>query len=64
MDSLQATAANRRARLEASLQLQQFYASAEEEESWMKEKEQLATMADTGHDLIGTQYLMKKLEVR
>ena len=40
----------RHQRLQESLKVQEFYRQAEEEEAWMKEKEQLC-QSDTGKDV-------------
>jgi len=44
-------ATTRDQRLKESLKVQEFYRQAEEEEVWMKEKEQLCLQTDTGKDV-------------
>ena len=44
-------ASTRYQRLQESLKVQEFYRQAEEEEAWMKEKEQLCLQSDTGKDV-------------
>jgi len=48
---LSSMATTRHQRLQESLKVQEFYRQAEEEEVWMKEKEQLCLQADTGKDV-------------
>ena len=43
-------AVERRARLEESRKLGQFYWDMADEENWMKEKEQILSTGDIGHD--------------
>eukprot|EP00118_Oscarella_pearsei_P018140 m.184464 g.184464 ORF g.184464 m.184464 type:complete len:3710 (+) comp39319_c1_seq2:34-11163(+) len=59
---LNLAAEQRKARLNESLQLQQFYRDAEEEEAWIREKEQVASSVDHGKDLVGVMHLIKKHE--
>lgn len=49
-DSLKAKAAQRRQDLEDSLQAQQYFADANEAESWMREKEPVVGSIDYGKD--------------
>ncbi|GCB86460.1 hypothetical protein scyTo_0027173, partial [Scyliorhinus torazame] len=49
-DSLKAKAAQRRQDLEDSLQAQQYFADANEAESWMREKEPVVGSVDYGKD--------------
>ena len=44
-------ASTRYQRLQESLKVQEFYRQAEEEDAWMKEKEQLCLQSDTGKDV-------------
>ncbi|XP_065832232.1 spectrin beta chain, non-erythrocytic 1-like [Oscarella lobularis] len=55
-------AEQRKARLNDSLRLQQFYRDVEEEEAWIREKEQVASSVDHGKDLVGVMHLIKKHE--
>lgn len=50
MCSLQDKALQRKQDLEDSLQAQQYFADANEAESWMKEKEPIAANTDYGKD--------------
>ena len=50
-DELSKMASTRHQRLQESLKVQEFYRQAEEEEAWMKEKEQLCMQSDTGKDV-------------
>ena len=52
----------RKSRLNDSLKLQQFYRDVEEEEAWIREKEQIASSTDHGKDLVGVLHLLKKHE--
>lgn len=49
-DSLKAKASQRRQDLEDSLQAQQYFADANEAESWMREKEPIVGSTDYGKD--------------
>ena len=51
------------ARLEESLKLWQFYWDVADEEGWIKEKEQLMSSPDLGHDLTSVQLLLNKHKV-
>ncbi|XP_033733759.1 spectrin beta chain-like isoform X7 [Pecten maximus] len=53
-------AAERRARLEESRRLWQFYWDMADEESWIKEKEQLMSSPELGHDLTSVHLLLNK----
>lgn len=53
-------AVERRARLEESRKLWQFYWDMAEEENWIKEKEQILSTSDIGHDLITVNLLLSK----
>lgn len=49
-ESLKTKASQRRQDLEDSLQAQQYFADANEAESWMREKEPIVGSADYGKD--------------
>ncbi|XP_056289085.1 spectrin alpha chain, non-erythrocytic 1 [Pseudoliparis swirei] len=53
-------AAGRRARLNESHRLHQFFRDLDDEESWIKEKKLLVSSEDYGRDLTGVQNLRKK----
>ncbi|XP_014212217.1 spectrin beta chain isoform X3 [Copidosoma floridanum] len=53
-------AVERRARLEESRKLWQFYWDMADEENWIKEKEQIVSTSDTGHDLTTINLLLSK----
>uniref|UniRef100_T1HWC3 Spectrin beta chain n=1 Tax=Rhodnius prolixus TaxID=13249 RepID=T1HWC3_RHOPR len=53
-------AVERRARLEESRKLWQFYWDMADEENWIKEKEQIVSQGDIGHDLITINLLLSK----
>uniref|UniRef100_A0A8C0M7W9 Spectrin alpha chain, non-erythrocytic 1 n=1 Tax=Canis lupus familiaris TaxID=9615 RepID=A0A8C0M7W9_CANLF len=53
-------AASRRARLNESHRLHQFFRDMDDEESWIKEKKLLVSSEDYGRDLTGVQNLRKK----
>ena len=63
-DELVQLAADRRARLEESRKLWQFYWDMADEEGWIKEKEQLMSSPDLGHDLTSVHLLLNKHKVR
>lgn len=56
-------AVERRARLEESRKLWQFYWDMADEENWIKEKEQIVSQGDIGHDLITINLLLSKHKV-
>ncbi|XP_065894234.1 spectrin beta chain, non-erythrocytic 1-like isoform X3 [Dysidea avara] len=56
-------ATTRHQRLQESLKVQEFYRKAEDEEVWMKEKEQLCLQADTGKDVRTVLNLQQKHQV-
>lgn len=56
-------ALERRARLEESRKLWQFYWDMADEENWIKEKEQIVSQGDIGHDLITINLLLSKHKV-
>ncbi|XP_024081152.1 spectrin beta chain isoform X3 [Cimex lectularius] len=53
-------AVDRRLRLEESKKLWQFYWDMADEENWIKEKEQIVSQGDIGHDLITINLLLSK----
>ncbi|XP_039294197.1 spectrin beta chain isoform X2 [Nilaparvata lugens] len=53
-------AVERRARLEESRRLWQFYWDMADEENWIKEKEQIVSTGDIGHDLTTINLLLSK----
>ncbi|XP_043588838.1 spectrin beta chain isoform X3 [Bombus pyrosoma] len=53
-------AVERRARLEESRKLWQFYWDMADEENWIKEKEQIVSTGDIGHDLTTINLLLSK----
>ncbi|XP_041973839.1 spectrin alpha chain isoform X3 [Aricia agestis] len=59
---LQEKAAQRKQDLEDSLQAQQYFADANEAESWMREKEPMANTQDYGKDEDSSEALLKKHE--
>ncbi|CAH1792317.1 unnamed protein product [Owenia fusiformis] len=59
-EELQQLAAERRARLEESRKLWQFYWDMADEEGWIKEKEQIMSSPDLGHDLTSVNLLVNK----
>jgi len=62
-DELLSLAGERRARLEESRKLWQFYWDMADEEGWIKEKEQLMSSPDLGHDLTSVHLLLNKQKV-
>uniref|UniRef100_A0A2K5R8N0 Spectrin alpha chain, non-erythrocytic 1 n=1 Tax=Cebus imitator TaxID=2715852 RepID=A0A2K5R8N0_CEBIM len=57
---IKSMAASRRARLNESHRLHQFFRDMDDEESWIKEKKLLVSSEDYGRDLTGVQNLRKK----
>ena len=53
-------AIERRTRLEESRKLWQFYWDMAEEENWIKEKENILSQGDIGHDLTTVHLLLSK----
>lgn len=53
----------RRARLEESRKMWQFYWDMADEEAWIKEKEQIMSSPDLGHDLTSIHLLLTKHKV-
>ena len=56
-------ASQRQGKLDESRRMHQFFASIAEEISWLKEKEQLLTSDDVGHDLTSVRSLVSKQKV-
>jgi len=56
-------AIERRTRLEESKKLWQFYWDMAEEENWIKEKENILSQGDIGHDLTTVHLLLAKQKV-
>lgn len=56
-------ASERRARLEESRKMWQFYWDMSDEEAWIKEKEQIMSSPDLGHDLTSIHLLLTKHKV-
>lgn len=56
-------AVERRARLEESRKLWQFYWDMADEENWIKEKEQIVSTTEIGHDLTTINLLLSKHKV-
>uniref|UniRef100_A0A8C2UCP0 Spectrin alpha, non-erythrocytic 1 n=1 Tax=Coturnix japonica TaxID=93934 RepID=A0A8C2UCP0_COTJA len=61
-ETLKAKASQRRQDLEDSLQAQQYFADANEAESWMREKEPIVGSTDYGKDEDSAEALLKKHE--
>ncbi|XP_015281943.1 PREDICTED: spectrin alpha chain, non-erythrocytic 1 [Gekko japonicus] len=61
-ESLKGKASQRRQDLEDSLQAQQYFADANEAESWMREKEPIVGSTDYGKDEDSAEALLKKHE--
>lgn len=57
-------AVERRARLEESRKLWQFYWDMADEENWIKEKEQIVSTTEIGHDLTTINLLLSKHKVK
>ncbi|KAL1769881.1 spectrin alpha chain, erythrocytic 1 [Sigmodon hispidus] len=62
-EKLKELAKTRGANLEESLHCLQFMENAEEEETWLNEKDALVNRGDSGDTLAATQSLLKKYEV-
>lgn len=60
MQSLKNKAEDRRQLLDDSLEAQQYFADANEAESWMREKEPIVGLADFGKDEDTTEAMLKK----
>ncbi|XP_018608375.1 spectrin alpha chain, non-erythrocytic 1-like isoform X4 [Scleropages formosus] len=62
-EALKEPMAVRKQRLTDSLRLQQLFRDVEDEETWIREKEPIASSTNRGKDLIGVQNLLKKHQV-
>ena len=62
-EELRQLAEDRKARLNESRKLWQFYWDMADEEGWIKEKEQLMSAPDLGHDLTSVHLLLNKQKV-
>ena len=62
-DDLCCLAAKRRAKLEESRRMHQFFATMTEEVAWAREKEQLMMSDDVGRDLTSVHSLVTKQKV-
>ena len=62
-EELQQLAQDRRTKLDESRRLWQFYWDMADEEGWIKEKEQLMSSPDLGHDLTSVNLLLSKHKV-
>lgn len=62
-EELRQLAAERCKRLEESRKLWQFYWDMADEEGWIREKEQLMSSPDLGHDLTSVNLLLTKHKV-
>ena len=62
-EELRQLAADRRRRLEESRKFWQFYWDMADEEGWIREKEQLMSSPDLGHDLTSVNLLLNKHKV-
>ncbi|XP_076252536.1 spectrin beta chain isoform X3 [Rhynchophorus ferrugineus] len=56
-------AVERRSRLEESKKLWQFYWDMADEDNWIKEKEQIVSTSDIGHDLTSVNLLLSKHKI-
>ena len=63
-EELQQLAADRRTKLAESRKLWQFYWDMADEDSWIKEKEQLMSSPDLGRDLTSVNMLLSKHKVK
>ena len=61
---LQELARRRQDRLEESRKLWQFFWDLADDENWIKEKEQILSSPDIGHDLTSCNLLINKQKVR
>ncbi|KAI2651505.1 Spectrin alpha chain, non-erythrocytic 1 [Labeo rohita] len=59
-EALKEPMAARKQKLSDSLRLQQLFRDVEDEETWIREKEPIASSTNRGKDLIGVQNLLKK----
>ncbi len=63
-NQLKEKASQRKQDLEDSLQAHQYFADANEAESWMREKEGLAASTDYGKDEDSSEALLKRHQVK
>ena len=63
-NELKKLSTDRRSKLDESRKLWQFYWDMADEEGWIKEKEQLMSSPDLGHDLSSVNLLVNKHKVR
>jgi len=56
-------ASERQSRLKEARKMWQFYDDVEDEEAWIKEKEQIMSSPDLGHDLTSIRLLLTKHKV-
>ena len=54
----------RQSRLKEARKMWQFYDDVEDEEAWIKEKEQIMSSPDLGHDLTSIRLLLTKHKVQ
>ena len=62
-NELQELARLRRGRLDESLRLWQFFWDLADDENWIKEKQQIVSSTDIGHDLTTVKLLLNKHKV-
>ena len=62
-EELKQLSEDRKARLNESRKLWQFYWDMADEEGWIREKEQLMSTPDLGHDLTSVHLLLNKQKV-
>lgn len=62
-EELKRLAEDRKSRLNESRKLWQFYWDMADEEGWIREKEQLMSTPDLGHDLTSVHLLLNKQKV-
>ena len=62
-DELLKLANERQSRLKEARRMWQFYDDVEDEEAWIKEKEQIMSSPDLGHDLTSIRLLLTKHKV-
>jgi len=62
-EELQRLANERQSRLKEARKMWQFYDDVEDEEAWIKEKEQIMSSPDLGHDLTSIRLLLTKHKV-
>ena len=63
-DELLQLANERQSRLKEARKMWQFYDDVEDEEAWIKEKEQIMSSPDLGHDLTSIRLLLTKHKVQ